>query len=170
MNALRHSLALVLVVFAAGCSDDDTSTSTGTDTGTTVTDTGTTPKDTSTTPQDTSTTPADTGTTPMDTSVTDTAPAPTTHKVTVGASGSNTFAPASLTIKVGDSVEWEWMGVAHTVTESMGTACTAKSGGFDSGLQNTGFKFTQKFTAAGTVNYMCTPHCSLGMKGTITVE
>jgi len=168
MNALRRSLAMLFVVCATGCSDDDTTTSTGTDTGTTVTDTGSTPQDTSTAPKDTGTAPmdtavTDTGTPPMDTA------APTKHTVDVG-SGGNTFAPASLEIKVGDTVEWVWKGDFHTVTEATDTGCTAKSGGFDSGLKSTGATFSRTFSAAGTVNYFCTPHCTLGMKGTITVR
>jgi plastocyanin len=174
MNASRLSFALVFAAFVGvGCSDDDDTPSTVTDTGTTTVDTGTTPVDTGTEPVDTGTEPTDTGTTPTDTGVTDTGTAgetstATKHTVTVG-SGGNTFSPATLSIKVGDSVEWTWMGDAHTVTEGAGTACTPKPGGFDSGLNNTGFKFTRTFTTAGTVNYICTPHCSLGMKGTITV-
>ena len=166
MSALRVSFAVIFAACTAiGCSDDDDTPSTAADTGTTVVDTGT-PVDTGA-PVDTGTTPVDTGTA-MDTSVMDTA-APTKHTVNVG-SGGTTFSPATMEIKAGDTVEWVWMGDAHTVTESTGTACTPKSGGFDSGLKNTGATFSQTFATAGTVNYICVPHCSLGMKGTITVK
>jgi len=167
MKALRLSFALVLTAFAAaGCSDDTDTPSTAADTGTAVIDTGTAPTDTGTAPMDTGTTPVDTGGT-KDTTVSDTA-MPTKHSVDVGAGG-NTFSPGTLSIKVGDTVEWTWKGDAHTVTETTGTACVAKTGGVDSGLNNTGHKFSHTFGAAGTFNYMCTPHCGLGMKGTITI-
>jgi plastocyanin len=129
-----------------------------------VVDTGTTPVDTGTTPTDTGTTPTDTGTTPMDTAM------PTKHTVTVGSSGgANTFSPANLTIKVGDTVEWVWAGAGHTVTQAASGSCAPMSGGFDSGLHSAPFNFSHTFTAAGTVNYICTPHCALGMTGSVTV-
>jgi plastocyanin len=112
---------------------------------------------------DTGTTPTDTGTTPADTATS------TTHTVNVG-SGGNTFSPATLTAKVGDKVKFVWMGDAHTVTEANGTGCVTKTGGFDSGLRNTGANFEVTLMTAGTINYICTPHCALGMKGSITVN
>lgn len=175
MIASRLSFALALALAACmsvGCSDDDDETpSTPADTGV-VGDTGTT-TDTST-PADTGGT-TDTGT-ESDTSTGDTGgdtgggdTATTTHTINVGPGASNTFAPANMTIKVGDTVEWVWQGDLHSVTEASDTGCTPKSGGFDSGIQSTGFKFTRTFSTAGTINYFCTPHCTLGMKGTITV-
>lgn len=178
MKASRLVFAFALALVACtsvGCGDDDDdgTTQTPADTGlvgdTAGTDTG--GGDTGTT--DTGT--GDTGTTdtgtPGDTAVGDTAgdTAGTKHTVNVG-SGGNTFSPATLTIRAGDTVEWVWAGPNHTVTETSGNTCTARSGGFDSGLQNTGFRFTRTFSTTGTINYMCTPHCAEGMKGSITVN
>ncbi|MDO8647107.1 MAG: cupredoxin family copper-binding protein [Candidatus Diapherotrites archaeon] len=61
------------------------------------------------------------------------------------------FAPAELTIKVGDSVTW-------TNKDSVGHTATGDNGEFDSGLLSTGQSFTQTFNTAGTFNYHCTPH------------
>ncbi len=111
------------------------------------------------------TTPADTGGGGDTTGET----GPTTHTVQVGPGGANVFQPASLTIKVGDTVQWVWQSAGHSVTESAGASCMPAPSGFDSAVKNDG-TFSQTFSTAGTVNYVCTPHCSVGMTGTITVE
>jgi plastocyanin len=70
------------------------------------------------------------------------------------------FAPAALTVTVGDTVTWTNLDpVIHTATST--------SGAFDSGdlVQNESFSLT--FTAPGTYAYLCTPHPD--MTGTVTV-
>lgn len=78
------------------------------------------------------------------------------------------YKPASVTIKVGDTVQWIWDGGTHSVTS--GAGCTA-DGKFDSGNGSTPFTFKRTFTEAGTFPYFCKfkDHCSNGQKGTITV-
>ena len=99
----------------------------------------------------------------------DPAPAPggSANKVTVGGSGL-TFTPSTLTIKAGQTVEWDWASSGHSVTSGDSTKCTA-DGKFDSTVKSSGFTFTQTFATPGTFTYFCTPHCGAGMKGTITV-
>ena len=72
------------------------------------------------------------------------------------------FQPKTLTVKKGDTVEWDWtdQGVSHTVT--------AEDGSFDSGLCAAGTKFFVTFNTAGTVNYHCTIHAQ--MTATLTVQ
>lgn len=72
------------------------------------------------------------------------------------------FDPASLTVKVGDTVEWDFQDPdsPHTVTDD-GNA-------FDSQSQTSGFKFTHKYDAAGTFSYHCSLHPA--MTGSITVQ
>jgi len=84
--------------------------------------------------------------------------AQTTHIVTVG---DNFFSPSSLTIQVGDTVEWRNAtgGMAHNVT--------ANDGSFASTTASS-FTFSHTFNSAGSVGYRCTIHA--GMTGTITVE
>ena len=72
------------------------------------------------------------------------------------------FSPNNMTVKVGQSIEWDWQdaSVGHTVTSDDTTT-------FDSCLQNKGYKFVVTFTQAGKVPYHCTIHPM--MVGTITV-
>ncbi len=69
----------------------------------------------------------------------------------------NSFSPSSLTIQVGDTVEWRNAagGHAHNVT--------ANNGAFQSETASQ-FTFDHTFDTAGTVNYRCTIHGSGGMK------
>jgi plastocyanin len=70
------------------------------------------------------------------------------------------FVPDTVTIKVNDSVKWVWTGNDHSSTSSDGL--------WNSGLHNTGFLFTNKFTTAGSFPYFCTAHTF--MVGTVTVQ
>ena len=96
--------------------------------------------------------------------------------VMVGAGGgSPVFSPNAVTIRVGDTVHWEWATSGHSVTS--GTAC-APDGRFCSpGNVNcptgivfgVGSTFDFKFTQAGTFPYFCVNDCIHGEVGTITV-
>jgi plastocyanin len=72
------------------------------------------------------------------------------------------YDPASLTIKAGESVSWEFQddSASHTVTDD--------GGAFDSGTQSKGFLFTYKYEKAGSFGYSCSIHPN--MKGTVTVQ
>ena len=140
MNKLTIASVLVVAsVLVAACgSDDTTSSSSGSGTsGTSGTSGGT------------SGTSGTTGTT-------------TAVSVT-----SNKFTPATVTIKVGDKVTWNWAGGSHDVVS--GANCT-DDGKFKSSMQTSGsYEFT--FTTAGTYPYYCTPHCSsANMVGTVIVQ
>lgn len=70
-----------------------------------------------------------------------------------------TFEPETATIKVGETVKWEWEGgVQHNVNGE----------GFKSELKRKG-TFSHTFEEAGTFDYKCDVHPTT-MKGTITVE
>ena len=71
------------------------------------------------------------------------------------------FSPASTTINVNDQVTWTWMGSAPHST-------TSDSGLWDSGINSTGFTFTQTFDNAGNFPYHCTVHSF--MTAAITVH
>ena len=61
------------------------------------------------------------------------------------------FVPPTLSIDVGDTVTWTNRDVVdHTATSTTGT--------FDSGLLAQGQSYSLTFTAAGTYEYLCTPH------------
>jgi plastocyanin len=100
------------------------------------------------------------------TSSSGTSGAPPANGVTVS---SNTFTPASISIKAGDTVTWTWAGGNHDVTS--GANCTNDNVFTKSALQSTnGATFQQKFDKAGTFEYFCTPHCAGGMKGKVVVQ
>jgi len=80
---------------------------------------------------------------------------------------SNQFTPASVKIKVGQTVRWIWGGGVHDVVS--GTNCT-EDGKFKSGAPMAGGTFEKKFETAGTFPYYCTPHCQMGMTGEVIVE
>jgi plastocyanin len=81
------------------------------------------------------------------------------------------FTPQTVTIHQGDTVNWIWDTVDHSVTTVKGSAET-----FDSGVHNTGFTFMHTFNQAETIQYYCVIHgqdngngTAGGMAGTITV-
>jgi LPXTG-motif cell wall-anchored protein len=70
------------------------------------------------------------------------------------------FAPATLTIHVGDTITWINNGPApHTAT--------AKDGSFDTGILKKGQSGSHTFSSAGTFAYFCTVHPF--MHGTVVV-
>jgi len=124
----------------------------------------------------TTTSPEVTTTTTPSTSTTTTTMGPTTHTVHVGPSETFTFSPSSLTINVGDTVQWVWDSDVHTVTSGAectadGMFCSPNDTNCASGTtSNAGATYEHTFTTAGTFSYFCTPHCTLGMVGSITVQ
>ncbi len=80
---------------------------------------------------------------------------------------SNQFTPASVKVKVGQTVRWTWAGGIHDVVS--GTSCQ-DDGKFKSGAPMGGGTYEKKFDTAGTFPYFCTPHCQMGMKGEVIVE
>ena len=88
------------------------------------------------------------------------------------------FVPATITIKVGDTITWTNSGtIAHTTTADPAKAAKASnvalpSGAktWDSGLLNAGQSFSHTFDVAGVYKYICIPHEAAGMLGTVTVQ
>jgi plastocyanin len=71
------------------------------------------------------------------------------------------FAPASVTVDVGDTVTWNNEGpTPHTAT--------ADNGSFDTGILDDGESGSHTFEQAGTFQYFCQPHPN--MRGTVTVR
>jgi LPXTG-motif cell wall-anchored protein len=70
------------------------------------------------------------------------------------------FAQPNVTVDVGDTVTWTNDGpTPHSAT--------ASDGSFDTGIMDAGQSGSHTFDAAGTFNYICTPHPN--MTGTVTV-
>ena len=84
--------------------------------------------------------------------------------IAVGADGGVSFAPAAVRVDAGTTVVWEWTGVggSHNVVD--------RGGAFDSGLAAAeGHTFEREFVTPGTYEYVCTPHQTRDMEGTIEV-
>jgi plastocyanin/uncharacterized Zn-binding protein involved in type VI secretion len=78
------------------------------------------------------------------------------------------FAPSSVTIHPGDTVQWTWSSSGHTSTS--GTP-GSPNGLWDSGFLNSGQTFSHTFNTAGSFPYYCTAHGQCcGMVGTVTVS
>jgi plastocyanin len=101
---------------------------------------------------------------------------PRTHTVMVGNGGALMFAPANLTIRVGDTVRWVWGSGGHSVVSGTnGNAdnrfCSPSNTGCDNpSLSSMGATYEHTFAQAGTFPYYCSVHFSLGMTGTIKVQ
>jgi amicyanin len=84
-----------------------------------------------------------------------------TNKVSIS---NFTFSPASIKVKVGDTVTWtNHDSIGHTVTADSPSSDAPAS---DTLVKGKSYSFT--FTKAGTYTYHCEPHPY--MKGTVTVE
>jgi plastocyanin len=74
------------------------------------------------------------------------------------------FSPASLSVAVGDTIEWVWISGSHTTTS---TNIPAGAQTWNSTISPNVTSFRYEVTAPGTYNYRCTPH-SATMTGTFT--
>ena len=94
--------------------------------------------------------------------------------VNVGMGGA-TFSPKSVTIKVGESVRWVWIGGNHNVVSGNGAPdnkfCNPNNmSGANAPVVGAGTTYEFKFTQAGSFPYYCVPHFGAGMTGTVTVQ
>ena len=113
--------------------------------------------------------------TPTDTPAsepTDTAtPEPTVQAdetVVVGPDGDLSFDPAELRVDVGTTVLWRWDSGGHTVTvESQPDRADWQGTGEET--HSSGFTLSHTFEVAGTYEYVCVPHESAGMVGSVRV-
>ncbi len=81
----------------------------------------------------------------------------------------NAFEPAELTIEPGTTVEWAWQGTQaqHNVVPDSQPEGAGWEG--HSSLESGDFSFSSTFDTEGDYEYICEPHVSQGMTGTITV-
>ncbi len=77
------------------------------------------------------------------------------------------FTPQSLSATVGDTISWVWSSGGHTTT-SVGVPGGAAT--WDSPIDNTHNSFNYVITVAGTYNYQCSIHASMGMNGSFTAS
>jgi len=80
--------------------------------------------------------------------------------------GAYGFGPAAVHVDNGATVKWEWTGNGggHNVV-------SANDGPLDSGsaVSSSGVNYEHTFESDGIYNYVCVPHESLGMKGSVVV-
>jgi plastocyanin len=95
-------------------------------------------------------------------------PAGAATKIVMVGEGGLFFVPSSVTIGVGDTVQWTWSASGHSSTA--GTP-GQPSGFWDSGILNQGATFSHTFPTAGSFPYFCSPHgLCCGMVGSVTVS
>ena len=88
------------------------------------------------------------------------------------------FVPATVNIKVGDTVKWTNPAViTHTVTFDPAQAATASNVVLPAGVAPFGSDnmeedatFSHTFTVKGTYKYICKMHEAMGMVGTVIVS
>jgi plastocyanin len=77
--------------------------------------------------------------------------------------------PAQI-VEQGDYVRWQFNGTLASHTTTSGAACLAPDSLWAASLNSTTPQFTRQFVDdPGVYPYYCSPHCSLGMKGMVTV-
>lgn len=77
------------------------------------------------------------------------------------------FSPSDLpTVRIGDTIHWEWKAGDHTTTS---TSIPAGAAAWDQPISVEFQSYEYVPTVLGTYNYVCTPHVSMGMTGSFTV-
>jgi len=77
------------------------------------------------------------------------------------------FSPSGiLTVKIGDTIHWEWKSGAHTTTS---TTIPAGASSWDKPMDISHLTFDYIPATVGVYHYKCTPHESMGMVGQFTV-
>ena len=84
---------------------------------------------------------------------------PTTVVVSFGGALGNNYSPSSITVNVGDTVEWRGDFSIHPLVSDNGLW----------GTEGGGSTFSFTFNSPGTFDYHCQVHQALGMTGDVTV-
>lgn len=93
-----------------------------------------------------------------------------TKEVLVGPGGSLVFEPTTLEITPGTTVRWVWESDNHNVVpQSQPDGASWDGEGSPGTTFNSGHEYTYTFETLGTYEYVCTPHESAGMVGSIEV-
>lgn len=77
------------------------------------------------------------------------------------------FSPATLTLPLGDTIKFMWMSGSHTTTS---TTLPGGAASWDQDMTNANDSLVYVPTVAGTYNYKCKPHESMGMVGSFIVS
>ncbi|MFB6126457.1 MAG: plastocyanin/azurin family copper-binding protein [Halolamina sp.] len=94
-----------------------------------------------------------------------------TKTVEVAPGGNLKFDPEELKVTPGTTVKWVWQGGGHNVVAEStpeDADWQGTEGGADQ-LYDEGYEYSHTFETLGTYEYVCTPHKSAGMVGTVEV-
>jgi plastocyanin len=76
------------------------------------------------------------------------------------------FSPSNLPgVAVGDTIKWVWINGSHTTTS---TTIPGSAASWDEPITSSNTFYEYPVTAAGSYNYVCTPHAGMGMVGSFT--
>lgn len=96
--------------------------------------------------------------------------------ITIDATNSLKFVPATACLKTGGTVTWKSTSdITHTTTDEPSLAAVASDAAIPKGATGwnhilaAGTSFSLKLTVPGTYKYFCIPHETLGMVASITV-
>jgi plastocyanin len=103
------------------------------------------------------------------------------NEVAVDPNGGNRFDPETLTVSVGETVTWRFERAGHNVScvpdhhEDVSLPQGADTfASYDGDAPHEtmaeGDTVSHTFEVAGEYHYVCVPHASIGMQGTIVVE
>ena len=92
----------------------------------------------------------------------------TTHEVIVGPGGDLVFDPEEDTIAPGDTVVWTWDSDNHNVAPTS-VPGEAEWEGYPE-ISGPGTEYSHTFETTGTYEYVCQPHASSGMEGSVVVQ
>jgi len=93
-----------------------------------------------------------------------------TEEVVVGPGGNLVFEPKTLEITPGTTVRWVWDSDMHNVVpQSQPEGASWEGKGSQGTTFDTGTEYSHTFETLGTHEYVCTPHESAGMVGSIEV-
>jgi len=94
-------------------------------------------------------------------------PPPSTSGTHIVNAGGTSFSPNSVSAKVGDTIKFVWSSGTHTTTS---TSVPTGAATWDSPLTSSNTSFIYIITVAGTYNFKCTIHASMGMTGSFTAN
>jgi len=89
------------------------------------------------------------------------------YSATTIQAGGFSFTPNSVTVNVGDTINFVWINGTHTTTS---VSVPANAVAWDAPLDNIHTSFTYVVMAPGTYNFQCNFHVLMGMTGTIIVN
>ena len=87
--------------------------------------------------------------------------------IEVGPGGSATFSPETAYVKPGTKVKWVWKSNGHNVKPTSTPDGASWEGHPE--IVDTGATYEHTFEKKGTYEYICVPHESMGMTGSVEV-